>query len=397
VLKSRLEGARLTALAQMGSDRIVRFSFQKGGEILFLDAKLWGNGSNIILSSAEGIIIDTFSRRPNRKESPGEVWPPEGIGKQPPPEGERFAPREFPGEGGWNRRVERYYAGLEIQGERERHGQLWSAWLEGRTAALDSRERDITGGIRDFSRQAGDGHWGDIIMAHLHELKAGMKVLEADDWNEEGSKVIIPLDPKLSPAENAEAYYRRRSRAARGLERLNEDLEALRRTRTGLDRLKIRVGRGDFSEPPLDTDPPSPRGARSSPESALPGIWFRRGPFIIAAGRTSAESEYLLRHWAKGNDTWLHVRDWPGGHVFVRSPGGKSIPLEILLDAGNLALSYSKARTSGEADLYYTQVKYLRRARDGRAGTVLPTREKNLRIRLDPERLTSLKAAAAAF
>ena len=55
----------------------------------------------------------------------------------------------------------------------------------------------------------------------------------------------------------------------------------------------------------------------------------------------------------------MHTRDYPGGHVFIRPPKGKSPPLEILLDAGNLALSYSKA--PGTADMYYTQVKYLRR------------------------------------
>ena len=41
-------------------------------------------------------------------------------------------------------------------------------------------------------------------------------------------------------------------------------------------------------------------------------------------------------------------------------------------------------------DVYYTQVKYLRRARDGKPGLVIPTREKNLRVRLQPERLERL-------
>ena len=58
VLKSRLEGARLSTVSQLGFDRIVRFSFLRGGEVLYLDAKLWGDGANIILSGSDGIIID---------------------------------------------------------------------------------------------------------------------------------------------------------------------------------------------------------------------------------------------------------------------------------------------------------------------------------------------------
>jgi hypothetical protein len=40
--------------------------------------------------------------------------------------------------------------------------------------------------------------------------------------------------------------------------------------------------------------------------------------------------------------------------------------------------------------VYYTQVKYLRRARGGAPGLVLPTQEKNLQVRLDPQRLARL-------
>jgi len=74
----------------------------------------------------------------------------------------------------------------------------------------------------------------------------------------------------------------------------------------------------------------------------------------------------------------------------VKAQSGKSIPLEVLLDAGNLALFFSKARSAGKADLYYTQVKYLRRAKDGPTGLVLPTQEKNLLVELDSGRLQRL-------
>jgi predicted ribosome quality control (RQC) complex YloA/Tae2 family protein len=87
---------------------------------------------------------------------------------------------------------------------------------------------------------------------------------------------------------------------------------------------------------------------------------------------------------------WLHVRDFPGGYVFIKNRPGKTIPLEILLDAANLAVYYSKARNAGKTDLYYTHVKYLRRAKNGPKGLVLPTHEKNLCIELDKKRLARL-------
>ena len=66
------------------------------------------------------------------------------------------------------------------------------------------------------------------------------------------------------------------------------------------------------------------------------------------------------------------------------------MPLEVLLDAGNLAVHFSKARANGRAELYYTSVKYLRRSRNGPPGLVLPTQEKNLSVVVDQGRLQRL-------
>ncbi len=87
---------------------------------------------------------------------------------------------------------------------------------------------------------------------------------------------------------------------------------------------------------------------------------------------------------------WFHVRDYSGGYVFVKNRPGKTVPLEIMLYAGNLAVYYSKARKNGSADLYYTQVKHLRRAKNGPKGLVLPSNEKNLFIKLDESKIRKL-------
>ena len=88
---------------------------------------------------------------------------------------------------------------------------------------------------------------------------------------------------------------------------------------------------------------------------------------------------------------WLHTRDWSGGYIFIKSRRGKTIPLEILLDAGNLAVFYSKARKAKTADIYYTQVKHLRRAKNAPKGTVLPSYEKNLTVTIDEQRLRKME------
>ena len=120
------------------------------------------------------------------------------------------------------------------------------------------------------------------------------------------------------------------------------------------------------------------------------GLHYEINGWVIIVGRTAAENDDLLRHTVKGADLWLHTRDYSGGYVFIKARSGKTVPLEILLYAGNLAVYHSKARKNGQADLYYTNVKYLRRAKNGPKGLVLPTHEKNLLVKIDEEKMKVL-------
>jgi predicted ribosome quality control (RQC) complex YloA/Tae2 family protein len=133
---------------------------------------------------------------------------------------------------------------------------------------------------------------------------------------------------------------------------------------------------------------PPPRQAKTRP-----GLAFDDNGWLILVGRDGAENDELLRRHVKGSDLWLHARDWPGSYVFIKNRPGKTVPLDILLDAGNLALFYSRGRNNRRGDLYYTQVKHLRRVKNGKRGLVIPSQEKNITVTLDDKRLEKLKTA----
>ena len=125
-------------------------------------------------------------------------------------------------------------------------------------------------------------------------------------------------------------------------------------------------------------------------EKTHPGLHYEIEGWTVIVGRTATENDELLRHYVKGQDMWMHTRDYAGGYVFIKGKKDKTVPLEILLYAGNLAVYHSKARKNGQADLYYTQVKHLRRAKNGPKGLVLPTQEKNLLVKIDDAKMRKL-------
>ncbi|MDR2048612.1 MAG: NFACT RNA binding domain-containing protein, partial [Treponema sp.] len=204
-----------------------------------------------------------------------------------------------------------------------------------------------------------------------------------------------------SPAENAERCYEKYRRGKNGLKNLQEEIQD---GETELAKLKETKEKLFLETNPLvlkgllrKIHPGS--GVRSSTGIAekgaekRPGLSFRDGDWLIIVGRDAKENDELLRRHVRGNDLWLHARDYAGAYVFIKYRPGKTAPLDILLDAGNLALFYSKGRNNGYSNCYYTQAKYLRRLKNGPKGKVIPTQEKNIFIKLDQNRLKKLEEA----
>ncbi len=140
--------------------------------------------------------------------------------------------------------------------------------------------------------------------------------------------------------------------------------------------------------------PPQLKERKNKKKQGLPWRVFEYGGFTIWVGRHSKDNDALLRA-AKSYDPWLHARDWAGSHVVIRTKPGKSVPLDTLLMAARLALYYSKGRSAGSGDVYYTRIKYLRRIKGAQA-KVIPTQEENLYVTWDPKQHPLGKAALAA-
>jgi len=406
LLHSRIRGGKIVSVLHVNNDRVIRLDIRRAGEQTVLWIRLWGGAANIIATDESGAVVDAFFRRPKRGEvSGGHFEPPKAgliaaagaVATGSPGATDsakfesRFVPHPEDPSQSVNAQVEDHY--LEL-GESEERGRLLRAAqriLQQNLDRLEQRLERTAGKIRSAEPSERMRLYGDLVMSNLHRMKLGDKWLETLDYTAGDRPITIELDPALSPGANAEHFYDRAKQSRRRQEALADEQKNLERrldeTRTHLDGVKS----ADLDElRALVQEAEATAGAKNKPGAPTPGLQFRSGEFTILIGRNARENDQLLRRHVKGNDMWLHTRDYPGGYVFVRTPKGKSVPLDVLLDAGNLAVHFSKAKTSGRAELYYTQVKYLRRSRNGPIGLVLPTQEKNLSIVMDQTRLDRL-------
>ncbi|MDR1786406.1 MAG: NFACT family protein [Spirochaetaceae bacterium] len=400
-LRSRVKGARIIECSQPGKDRIVRLTCRRGDETLLLYARLWSGAANVIVTDGTGLVLDAMYRKPHRGEIPGghfELPPESGASGKPEKD---YAIRDFSGLAcaagargldlqtmTLNQKIDLWYS--EYAGRLSREALLAQAQklytarkgrMEGALERLKAKRAEFLH-AEQWKRQ------GDLILTWGH-LGFDGGFLDCQDYDT-GQPVSIQVDPKKTPQQNAADYYGRYKKALSGLEELESDIAASQRAILDLDALYGEVVR---EENPIKLRQliASQNKPRQQVEKKRPGIAYGIDGWTILAGRDSSENDELLRRHVKGQDLWFHTRDWPGGYVFVKHRPGKTVPLDILLYAGNLALHHSKARQQGQADLYYTQVKYLRRAKNAPRGTVIPTQEKNLFIKRDSARLKRLE------
>lgn len=396
-LRSRVVGGRITEAYQISGERIIKLTVVRGGEVLIILIRLWGNAANILVTDENCTILDAFYRRPNRGEVSGGVYDPETeFGAQPEKSAgkkDMYTVRELPGEGTFNQKLERYY---EETQKTKRLEELRSTALKVNTfkeSKIESRIRNMEKRLAAYEQFETYKEYGDLITSSLHAMNPGDAWLRTHNYYRNDKPIEIELDPTKTPAENAETYYQKYRKAKSGATRLQEELnKQKKRLESCIEERKEIEKTGDpsFLENYIKKNEEKKRPLKE--EKQLPGLQFSSGAFTIYVGRNAKESDELLRRHVRGNDYWLHTRDYPGGYVFIKYQSGKSIPLPTLLDAGNLALYYSKGRNEGRAELYYTQVKYLRRAKHGKLGTVIPTQEKNITIELDENRLNRLLA-----
>lgn len=435
LLRSRLRGAKITEAVQLNNDRIVRLSLETSSGMLYLYIRLWSGAANMLLVD-NGIIVDAFYRRPSRHEVSGEPWQPlprehqtagrleieaataQTFGNEPSAAAgselkavaesvptavssvaadkpvKTYTIRSYDTSKTFNEAIDEWYARqapvLSLEALRAEAERFYGLKIEKISRALEKLEAKK----HSFLQADTLKHQGDLLLANLYRIPQGASSVELEDYAADNRIIRIALDPRKTAQGNAAGYYERYKKAVSGLEVLTDDIEASKRMLAALNEelAKLRIEENPYLiEKVLHKRKIPVQRKQAAQEKERPGLTFYHDGWILYVGRTAAENDELLRHHVRGKDMWLHVRDYSGGYVFIKNKNGKTVPLPVLIAAGNLAVFYSKARRNGQADLYYTAVKDLRRAKNAPKGTVLPSNEKNLSIKLDPVVLKQLE------
>ena len=90
---------------------------------------------------------------------------------------------------------------------------------------------------------------GELITANLYRMERGQSLLRAQNYYEEGCpEVDIPLDPLLTPQQNAAKYFKRYSKAKTAEKYLSEQMVLARRERDWLESVLDELSRAETEQ-----------------------------------------------------------------------------------------------------------------------------------------------------
>ena len=226
---------------------------------------------------------------------------------------------------------------------------------------------------------------GELLSASLYQVERGMKEIELPNYYaEDFAPMRIELDVKLSPAANAQRYFKlyQKARSARRLAAdqkakteeelayLEGQLENLSKCTEEAELFEIRqeLEKEGYVKPSRNR-----REMKSLPPSRPLKLSASDGT-VILVGKNNLQNDKLTFS-AQPNEVWLHAKDMPGSHVIIvgENPTDKTIG-----EAASLAAYYSKGREGSRVPVDYTLRRYVRKPSGAKPGFVIYTHQKTI-------------------
>ncbi len=238
--------------------------------------------------------------------------------------------------------------------------------------------------------------WGELISANLWQIPAGVKEVTLNNYYT-GEDITIPLDPRWSPTQNAQRYfkeYKKKQTAARMLAKLLEEgAVEIEYLATVLDEVGRAEGERALNDIRMELkDQGYLRYFKLRERKQKPADFIRyrsSDGFEILVGRNNLQNDKLTLHTARGKDLWFHTKNAPGSHTVVLSEG-RDIPDTTKNEAAMIAVWHSSQKDSAKVAVDYTMVKNIRKTGDLRPGMVLYDHYETAYITPDKEQIAKL-------
>lgn len=219
--------------------------------------------------------------------------------------------------------------------------------------------------------------YGELLNTYGYGVAPGSKSMEALNYYT-NETITIPLDPTMTPGENAKKYFEKYNKLKRTYEALStltlevkSEIEHLQSVSTALDIAQKEEDLVQIKEELIESGYIRRKGGTKKVKiTSRPFHYISSDGFHIYVGKNNFQNEELTFKFATGNDWWFHAKGIPGSHVIVKSEG-QELPDRTFEEAGRLAAHYSQGRGQDRVEIDYIQKKHVKKPGGGKPGFVV--------------------------
>ncbi len=231
---------------------------------------------------------------------------------------------------------------------------------------------------------------GDLLQANLYRIERGAESVTVENFYDNNEPMEIMLNPALSPAQNAQKFYKDYNKAKNAEQVLTEQIKKGEEELTYLETLKDSLTRAssekELSQIRLECMEQGyikrNKNARQKPAVLPPLEYTTSDGFKVLVGRNNKQNDTLTMKTASKRDWWFHTKDIPGSHTIVISDG-KEITETAVIEAARIAAFHSKAKESTNVPVDYTLIKNVSKPNGAKPGMVIFVN--NRTVYVDPE------------
>ena len=236
--------------------------------------------------------------------------------------------------------------------------------------------------------------YGDLITANIYRIKKGESKAEVENFYDEMKPVTIPLDTRMTPAANAQKYYKKYNKTKSAKKHLTEQLELAHSEyeyiMTVFDSLSRASSEKEISEIRSElyhSGYASKMRGYSEKKKQAPSFtkYKTSGGYTVLCGKNNLANDYITFKLGEKEDWWFHVKNQPGSHVLMQCPRGEE-PSELdFTEAAMIAACNSKAAAGAAVDVDYTKVRYVKKPPAAKPGYVIYHTNYSARVMPDSE------------
>ena len=237
--------------------------------------------------------------------------------------------------------------------------------------------------------------YGELITANLYRIpNKNLKEIELENYYDNNKKIVIPLDQKYIPRENARRFFKKYNKLKNALEIVTVqkketiqeldyiesvvyELEAANSIEEIAEILDEISENSIFKEKTKNLKSKKQNKIKKSNLTKNKNVSFNPlkytvDGFTLLVGRNNKENDYLTLKYASKQDIWFHTKDIHGSHA-VLFLNNKTPSEDILIKCAEITAFHSKARFSSNVPVDTCKVRYVKKTKGAKPGMVIYT------------------------